>query len=327
LVALYLASSTERSGKTTIAAAIGKHLIDRKRRVGYFKPRLLADGGRNPDPDATLMRDILALDEPIGALSPAFADHAALRQGVKTAFGNISGRRDVVIVEGLGELDQHMIDAAMTLEAKVVGIEGYAQRTTSLLESYDELGSRAIGVVLNKVPRSRMEQAKTDLAGAGATILGVIPEDRALLTLTVAELARAIDGNVLSGDGTSSALVENVLLGAMSPDHGPEYYAHRENKAALIRSDRPDMQLAALETSTTCLVLAGKNAPIPMVQRRAEQKGVPVIVADSDIAGVVAKLEIGLKNARLNEAKAVRAAVLVEQHLGMDRFLNNLGLL
>jgi hypothetical protein len=161
----------------------------------------------------------------------------------------------------------------------------------------------------------------------GFKVLGVIPEDRALLTLTVAELAREVKGEIVVGDGNTSALVESIMLGAMSPDHGPEYYQHKQNKAVVIRAERPDMQLAALDTSTRCLVLAGKTAPIPMVLRRAEQKRVPVISAkDGGVSAVVANIERALRVARFNTEKATRADELVEQQLDLGELYRNLGL-
>ncbi|OGO35889.1 MAG: hypothetical protein A2147_07170 [Chloroflexi bacterium RBG_16_57_8] len=323
MVALCLISSAERSGKTTIAAAIGRHLIGQGRRVGFFKPSLTA----GPDPDAGLMREALGLDETLELLSPAYADEKALKDNVKSAFARISAGKDVVIIEGPAGRSQLTDDIAEQLDARAVAIEAYSRQLTGSVESTRKVGGRLIGVVLNKVPRSRLAQAKAELAQAGIKVLGVIPEDRALLTLTVAELARGTGGSIVQPkDGNTAALMENIMLGAMSPDHGPEYYSHKTNKAVVIRSDRPDMQLAALDTSTKCLVLAGKAAPIPMVLRRAEQRGVPVISADNDVAGVVVAIEAALQDARLNKEKVARAAVLVAQHLDFGVVYNGLGL-
>ena len=87
--------------------------------------------------------------------------------------------------------------------------------------------------------------------------VGRTPESRAALAITVGELAEAIGGKIISHPEKSSELVENYMLGAMVVDSGLDYFNRKKNKAAIIRQERLDMQLAALETSTTCLVLSG----------------------------------------------------------------------
>ena len=83
---------------------------------------------------------------------------------------------------------------------------------------------------------------------AGIPVLGEIPEDRALLTITIGEVAAAIQGEILNNAEKSPELVENIMLGAMSVDSGLEYFGRKGNKAVIVKNDRPDLQLAALET-------------------------------------------------------------------------------
>ena len=63
------------------------------------------------------------------------------------------------------------------------------------------------------------------------------------------------------------------MLGAMVVDSGLDYFGRKSNKAAIIQQDRPDMQLAALETPTSCLVLSGSSQPpIYSVLQKAESQ-------------------------------------------------------
>ncbi len=141
---------------------------------------------------------------------------------------------------------------------------------------------------MNKVPQSQLkrvkEEATAQFGAAGIKVLGVIPENRVLLAITVGELAECIQGKILNNAEKSGELVENYMLGAMVVDSGLDYFGRKSNKAAIIRQDRPDMQLAALETPTKCLVLSGSNQPpIYNVLNKAESKGIPIITTETAV--------------------------------------------
>ena len=116
--------------------------------------------------------------------------------------------------------------------------------------------------------------------------------------------------------------MENYMLGAMVVDSGLDYFARKNNKAAIIRLDRPDMQLAALETPTRCLVLSGGTATPPYaVLQRAEIKGVPVITTDCSTTDVIDIIEESLGKARCDQAKKVPAlAEMIKQNIDLKIF-------
>jgi BioD-like phosphotransacetylase family protein len=107
------------------------------------------------------------------------------------------------------------------------------------------------------------------------------------------------------------------MLGALIVDSGLDYYGRKARKAAILRYDRPDMQLAALETATTCLVLGGgEKPPIPAVLDKAESKGIPIIATGAAIDDIVAVIESTLLKTRLNQTKKLaRLAETVRQNL------------
>jgi len=148
-------------------------------------------------------------------------------------------------------------------------------------------------------------------------VLGVIPENRLLLAITVGELAESIQGKILNNAEKSAELVENYMLGAMVVDSGLDYFGRKDNKAAIVRQDRPDMQLAALETSTQCLVLTGSSEPpIYNVLQKAEARGIPIIATETGAKEIVAGLEDVITGVRLNQEKKLsRLADVVKQNL------------
>jgi len=330
LVALYVASSEAGAGKTAICAGVGKHLLDNGNRVGFLK---VTTTDKTIDSDAAFMKDFLALEEPIDSICPVITDPKNLAGKIKEAYDKVSPGKDVVIIEGAGEKstgeDSHRL--VEDLDARVIIVEGYSNKLFQTVSGYKNFGERLLGIVVNKVPGSQLERVHSELSTqfgeAGVSILGVLPEDRILFTLTVGELAEHLGGEILNGDGKLVVLVENFMLGAMAIDPGPEYFGRKTNKAVVVRGERADMQLAALETSTRCLVLSGDIAPNPIVLRRAEDKKVPIILAKEDVIATVARIEEALGKVRFNQEKKVsKLAGILEQHFNFPAVYQGLGL-
>jgi len=334
LVALYISSLERGSGKTAVGAGLGKHLLSDGKKIGFFKP-VIADSKNPPmegtDSDAAFMKYLFALEEPADLLCPVFSRRGNLGSRIKEAYAKVSQGKDVVIVEGIADQSQASGDIVEALDAKVVIVEGYSKELLKAIDSYKDFGEYLLGIVLNKVPRSRVEhvrgEASTQFDKAGVDILGVLPEDRALFTLTVGELAERIQGEILSGAEKSAELAENIMLGAMCVDPGPDYFARKTNKVVVVRSERPDMQLAALQTSTRCLVLAGDTAPKSDVLYMAEEKNVPVVLARGDITAIVTIIEDALGKTRFNEEnKLPKLSEIMEQHFNFQTVYKGLGL-
>jgi len=334
LVALYVTSSERAAGKTTLCAGLGKYLMSDGKKVGFFKP-LIADGKNLPlegaDGDTVFMKHIFALEEPLDRLCPVVSDQSNLANSVKKAYVKVSPGKDVIIVEGDG-LDKASYTIVEALGAKVIIIEGYSAQSSKVrINSYKDFGKNLLGVVVNKVPRTRLEQVSEEISArfgkAGINILGVFPEDRTLFTLTIAELAQHIQGEILNHAEKSGELVENFMLGAKCVDPGPEYFSRKTNKAVVLRSERPDMQLAALETPIKCLILSGDTSLTPGVLYGAEVKNVPIILAKADIISIVTSIEDALGKTRFNqERKLPKLTEIMEQHFNFQVLYKGLGL-
>ncbi len=326
LVALYVTSLEKGAGKTAVCTGLGKHLLASGKKIGFFKP-IIAENREIIDSDAVFMKHIFALEEPVDCLCPVISDESNLIGRIKEAYARVSSGKDVVIVEGIYEQS-----VAEALDARVVVVEGYSGGlSTAKVNSYKDFGEHLLGAVLNKVPRSQAEhvcgEVSTLFGEAGINILGLLPEDRALFTLTIGELAEHIQGVILNSAEKSAELAENFMLGAMCVDPGPEYFGRKANKVVVVKSERPDMQLAALETSIRCLVLSGNTAPIPDVLYRAEDKKIPIILAKSDTTALVMSIEDALGKTRFHQEKKLpKLAEIMEQHFNFQTVYRGLGL-
>ena len=306
---IYLVSAEAAAGKTAICAGMAKYLAGEGKSVGYLKP---LSSGEN-DTDVTFIRSVLGLAD--------IVNEPDMLKG-----------KDVVLVEGTvgpdaaDSVSQAAYGAVKEMKAKVIAVESYTGQASGYIDSYQGFGDGLAGIIVNKVPQSQLKQAtekvKAEFEAAGITVLGLIPESRGLLSITVGELAQNVCGNILNNPEKTDELVENYMLGAMVVDSGLDYFNRKTNKAAIIRLDRPDMQLAALETPTRCLILSGGTATPPYaVLQRAEIKGVPIIATDCATGDVIDIVEESLAKARCNQAKKVPAlAEMVKQNVDLKVF-------
>ena len=307
----YIVSAEEAAGKTAICAGLAKYLTGEGKKVGYLKPP--ASGTDGADTDVTFIRAVLRL--PDAASAP-----------------DIIKGNDIVLVEGMigpnaaDSISQATYGAVKEMTAKVIAVEVYTGEASPFIDSYKGFGDSLLGVIINKVPPSRLEpaedKARADFPAAGINVLGLLAENRRLLAMTVGELAESIGGRILNNTEKSAELVENYMLGAMVVDSGLDYFGRKLDKAAIIRHDRPDMQLAALETSTRCLVLSGNNtAPVYNVLQRAEIKGIPVITTDYTTGDIIGIIEENLASCRCHQANKLPAlAEMVKQNLDLKVF-------
>jgi BioD-like phosphotransacetylase family protein len=338
LVALYLVSSTEAAGKTTIAVGVGKRLLSDGKKVGFLKP-IMADKKPDGDSDAAFMKQVLALSEPLESLYPLRSGERSLADRIREFYIEVSQNKDVIIVEGSGlqssddNLNKASYEIAGALKAKVIIVAGYSNRssTAGFINGYKGFGANLLGIILNKVPKSQLrrvyDEVTSKFSETELRILGVLPEDRALFTLTIGELADHVQGEILNNSEKSVELVENLMVGAMAVDSGLDYFGRKNGKAVVVKGDRPDMQMAALETSIKCLVISGITAPIDYVRYKAEEKGVPLIVTKDDTSTVMQNIEDALGKARFNqEKKLVKLAEIIEQHLDIQAIYSGLGL-
>lgn len=327
--ALYL-TSLEPAGKTALGLAIGKDIVKRGKKAGYFIPvTLLKNGGISPEDNAMFVRGTMGLQESVDVIAPMHftpmqlwnslsTDTADFDYKLKTVYKDISSDKDMVIVEGLSGL---ISDATATLlcyrvseilNARVVVILRYSDnlRPDILSRVKMELKDKLVGVVVNYVPENRIDFVKDNLPAlfdnAGLKLLGLIPEKRTLLGITVAELARDINGEILSAKDNLDTLVENVMLGAMTPDSGISYFGRKQHKAVIVNVERSDMQLAAMETSTACIILTGNKKPLEQVIHQSEIKKIPLIAVNSDIPMVINKLEDRMASNAFNNAEKLK---------------------
>jgi len=97
----------------------------------------------------------------------------------------------------------------------------------------------------------------------------------------------------------------------------------KPGKAVITGGDRADIQLAALETSTKCLILTGGLYTNDVVLGRAVSKGVPVVSVSRDTFSTIEAIEGLIGRTGISEKEKInRAYSLFEDCFDMEGFLN-----
>ena len=95
------------------------------------------------------------------------------------------------------------------------------------------------------------------------------------------------------------------MLGAMGSAAALRHFQRKANKAVITGGDRGDIQLAALETSTRCLILTGNLRPNVRVLGKAAEGGIPMILVKEDTLTTTGRVEAAIGHVRLSSPKQV----------------------
>ena len=338
MAALYITSDRPGAGKTALGSALAARFSSQGRRVGYFKPFSPAP---QEDADVAFISgsvlpsgggDAAHVAPPM--TSEDLGDRGPLPEGtasdLRTALERLAAANDVVIVEGpslltaQGAASPVLEELAELVDGRVVLMVGYragleAEEVLKLCEPYQD---RLLGVLINSVTRYRERRVRLELRPAveagGVSFLGAIPEDRVMLAATVGQIAEHLDGQWFLGQEDAHELVENFLIGGNIMDWGPTYFGRMENKAVIVRGDRPDIQLAALATPTTCLVLTHGHQPNQYVYYQAQQQQVSLFVVETDTISTAQALDTVKERSTFHHPRKLeRFQDLVAEHVEM----------
>jgi len=256
------------------------------------------------------------------------------------AFRKASQDTDILLLEGGGSLREGYVVGLPTvgvvkeLGSQALVIAKYREEVRMLddvLSTQSRLGESFCGILINRVPEDAMDFvtkiAVPFLEKKQVKVFGVIPEARGLAALTVGELIKLLDAEVLTKYQRAEALVENLTVGAMTAEAALSRFRRSSNKAVITGGDRTDIQLAALETSTTCLILTGNLRPSPLVIKQAEEFGIAVLLVRTNTMETIEQIEKFFGKTRLGQtAKLKQFQALMDQHLDKDRLYQSLGL-
>lgn len=348
---LLIGSTQSFSGKSAIALGLARQLRSHNIQVAYGKP-LGTEIGNAPEPfdaDVQFIATTLELSaDQVGSPVVMLTDNTInsrlqredttnYRQALASHLQGLKG--DLIVVEGPGTLQQGSLfdlslsQMAQELDASVMLVERLESSAAidGFLAAKAQLGDRLLGILVNDLPADRREMManfiQPFLEREGIPLLGVLPRNELLRSVTVGDLVKQLQAQVLCGGDHLNMMVESLSVGAMNVSAAMKYFDRSRNMAVVTGGDRTDIQLAALEKSTHCLILTGQITPDPMILTRAEDLEVPVLCVDLDTLTTVEIIDRAFGQVRVHEPIKVECITqLIAEHFDLDGLMKRLGL-
>jgi uncharacterized protein len=349
---LYIASMRGFSGKSLVTLGLGLVLKEKGYRLGYIKPygkMPLKSGIKFIDADAEFMRKALGIEDRPEIVSPfvaTFEKHTDLLKGkpsdmfrvFKDAVSSIENK-DLVLVGGGADLFEgsvfgiNSIKIIRFLQAGSLLIEPWNGDSSvdSIVGAKELLGGNFTGVVINKIPEAAHDYIKNSvrpfLEKQGIPVYAALHRDILLDSITVRQLNDILGGRILCCEEGLDNFIENFSIGAMDVDSALRYFRRTPNKAVITGAHRSDIQLAALETSTQCIILTGGMHTNDVIIGKAKSKGIPVLSVYDDTYTAVGKIESVLGKIRIREQKKVlKTREIIEKEFDLERLIRELNL-
>lgn len=284
-------------------------------------------------PENRLLPTLLVLNEAAIQRRLSGEDQTDYRQQTRQYLKMPVG--DLVLLEGPGNLEEgslfdlSLLQIAEVVDAVAVLVARYQSvlSVEALLSAKQRLGDRLIGVLINDIPTEQLavvdNAIRPFLERQGIPVLGMLPKNNLLRSVSVAELVHQLQAEVLCRSDRLDLMVESLAIGAMNVNAALKYFRKRQNMAVVTGGDRVEIQLAALETSTQCLILTGQLPPPPFIKSRAEELEIPILSVDLDTLTTVEIINRTFGQVRLHEPiKVYCIRELMQKHFDVDRLLS-----
>ncbi len=349
---LIVGSTEAYSGKSATVLGIAHQLKQQGLDIAFGKPLGNCwEGEETPDmdDDVRFVSEILDLSPQRLLPTVLFLDDATIQrrvQGEDTTnyqqplLNYRTGQAaDLVLLEGPGNLEEGtLFDLALeqmgnVLDAQILLVARFHSLLIvgALISAKRRLGDRLLGVLINDIPEDRYTEVKTSvqtcLEKHGIPVLGLMPRNALLRSVSVGELVHQLKAEVLCRKDRMDLMVESLSIGAMNVNSALKYFRKGRNMAVVTGGDRTDIQLAALETSTQCLILTGQMPPTPAVISRAEDLEIPILSVDLDTLTTVEIVDHAFGHVRLHEPQKVQCInQLMSDCFDVKRLLADMGL-
>jgi len=311
--ALIVASTRKDAGKTSVLVGLARAL---GRRMGYIKPlgdRFLYRKKRLWDYDAALVTSLFHLDDQPETMSLGFDqsklrymyDRESIGREMRRMLDQAGKEKDLVFVECGKDLTYgaavHLdpLTLSRTLDSPVLIVAGgeedeIADDLAFLNRFVGSDEAHVSGVILNKVknPDEFCATHLPEIKELGIPVLGVLPHEETLTTLSASYVADKLFARVIAGERGLGRTIRNVFVGAMSVSalvRSPVF--SKPDKLILTSGDRSDLVVAVLEEGgTSCIVLTHDIVPPSNVTAKAEEQGVPILLVPDDTYAAAIKV-------------------------------------
>ncbi|MBS7656165.1 phosphotransacetylase family protein [Candidatus Bathyarchaeota archaeon] len=301
------------------------------------------------DEDVEFMKKLLNLKEENKIICPIVLSEADFlksfigrnlkeyEEKIYASFKEISIEKDVILIEGGHTLSTGAFinlcapKLAKAFSSKFILVHQFKgdfliDEAVQAKDYCLKWGLKPYGIILNKVPQEKIDFANTVIKNFlnmhDLELLGVIPENSILNSLTVKEIYEKIDGKILAGEEGINNLVQTFLVGAMSVESSMKYFRKTTNKLIITGGDRTDLILAALETKASGIILTGNLYPSIKVFPKADELKIPLILVSYDTFTTLQLLQKIIGKTKLIDEERIKIAKQIfEENISWKRIL------
>ena len=144
-------------------------------------------------------------------------------------------------------------------------------------------------------------------------LLAVVPEDALLASPTIGQVAETLSAEGEYIEENRDRPLDRPIIASIAADPGQTYFVRTEATAVIVRSDKPDLQLAALNAGPTCLIVTGGLPVLSYVLERVADEEIPLLRTKLDTKDAVSAIEelFGAKPFAGSDAKLRRIEELL----------------
>jgi len=322
MTVIYVASDKPGSGKTALSASLCVLFNKQGLNSAVYK---LTSSEAEKEIFNQHMQDFSKLLDSKNVLDSINLPEIFTDQDLIESLKQQEKKLDVLILEApSSQTPDDIAKTAKTLNSSIIKIVNYSPSIT--IDSFQKLGETFSGIkfsfLINNATKYSSHAIQTDFLepsiAVSDRILGVVPENRALLGINIDTISSLVDGQIIDFNSPPdhNHTVNHFMVGGWSLDAGELYFGLLDRKAAIIKGDRPDMQMAALSTDTSCLILTGGSSPNQYVVLQAEDKGVPIIVTNNDTVSTMELLNKAENHSRFDHPEKLGEFLrLIEKHV------------
>lgn len=328
---LLIGSTEASSGKSAVVLAIAFQLQAQGFHIAYGKPLASTEAGTSPldtvDTDLNFIPQTLGLTPQDCRPTLLSLNQRTLAEQLRT--GETSDftaalqeyrtydTGDLVLLEGPANLEEGSLfklslpEMATALGASVLLVMQFSHRHTidKILSAQERLGSALVGIVLNGIAEEDLSWVQDVVAPyleqRGIAVVATLPKMPFLRGVRVGAIVRHLGAEVLCCENHLDLVVESLKIGAMTVNAALRFFSQGNHQAVVTGGDRRDLQIAALETSTHCLVLTGQIAPAKDVIDLAKDKEVPILAVATDTLSTVESIDALFGHVPLNNPDKV----------------------
>ncbi len=277
---LYITTTEAKSGKSVISLGMMELIKGVVNKVAFFRPivNVRTDNGKDPDIDLITSHYNIDIDydetyaysfneakELINA-----GKHEELIEGIMSMYKKLEEEYDFIVLEGTDftgvttafEFNINA-DIANNLGAPVLIVSNGKDKTIAdtisslnlALESFEERGCQILGTIVTRVPMTEialMRNAMKEKLSAYNMLMYAVPENETLGKITLSEIQKALDAEVLYGEELLTHRAGNTLVAAMQLRN----FLNHTNEGCLVitAGDRADIILACVISANSISV-------------------------------------------------------------------------